>query len=182
MAVLQAAGDMTAPPPSSDGRASLAILVAEHGQVTQDLLKLLLTQRGHRVDLVDDGGQALKSLLDRRYDIALVDFNLPTMDGLRVVAEFKSSPAAVGGSPHFIGITADAAGFMAHPDNWRTFDLVIAKPIDLTNLGTVVENFERYMAWRSHAAVDQATAESTPVILADDGAETNTSPSGLTDG
>ena len=180
MAVLQAAGDLTAPPPSSDGRASLAILVAEDGQVTQDLLKLLLTQRGHRVDLVDDGGQALKALLDRRYDIALVDFNLPTMDGLRVVAEFKSSPAAVAGSPHFIGITADATGFMAHPDTWRTFDLVIAKPIDLVNLGTVVENFERYMAWRSHAAVDEGMAESTPVILADDGAEANTSPPGLT--
>ena len=139
MAVVQAAREMTEPPPSSDGKASLAILVAADGQATKNLLKLLLTQRGHRVDLVDDGGRALKALLDRRYDIALVDFILPTMDGLRVVAEFKSSPAAVGGSPHFIGITADAAGFMAHPDNWRTFDLVIAKPIDLTNLGTVVE-------------------------------------------
>jgi CheY-like chemotaxis protein len=177
MAVLQAAGDMTAPSPSRDGRASLAILVAEDSQVTQDLLKFLLTQRGHRVDLVDDGGQALKALLDRRYDIALVDFHLPTMDGLRVVAEFKSSPAAVAGSPHFIGITTDAAGSTTHPDNWRMFDLVIAKPIDLTNLATVVENFERYMAWRSHVAVDQGAVEPTPVILADDGAETSTSPS-----
>ena len=135
MAVLQAAGDMTAPPRSSDGRASLAILVAEDSQVTQDLLKSLLTQRGHRVDLVDDGGQALKALLDRRYDIALVDFNLPTMDGLRVVAEFKSSPAAVARSPHFIGITADAAGFMAHPDDWPTFDLVIAQADRSRQLG-----------------------------------------------
>jgi CheY-like chemotaxis protein len=179
MAVLQTTRDMTAPPLSSDGRASLAILVAEDSQVTQNLLKLLLTQRGHRVDLVDDGGQALKALLDRRYDIALVDFRLPTMDGPRVVAEFKSSPSAAAASPHFVGITADAAGFMAHPDNWRIFDLVIAKPIDLTNLGTVVENFERFMAWRSHAAADQGAAQPTPVILADDGAETNASSSGL---
>jgi CheY-like chemotaxis protein len=138
MAVSQAAGDVTAPPPSSDGKASLAILVAEGSQTIQNLLKVLLTQRGHRVDLVDDGAQALKALLDRRYDIALVDFQLPTMDGLRVVAEFKSSPAAAAASPHFVGITADVAGFVAHPDNWRTFDLVIAKPIDFTNLGTVV--------------------------------------------
>lgn len=79
-----------------------------------------------------------------------------------MVAEFKSSPAAVAGSHHFIGITADAAGFMAHPDNWRPFDLVIAKPIDLTNLGTVLENFERYMAWSGHAAVDQGAADRRP--------------------
>jgi hypothetical protein len=38
----------------------------------------------------------------------------------------------------------------------RTFELVIAKPIDLTNLVTVVENFERYMAWRSQSGADQA--------------------------
>ena len=146
----------------------MAILVAEDSPVTQDLLKFLLTQRGHRVDLVENGEQALKALLDRRYDIALVDFHLPTMDGLRVVAEFKSSPAAASVSPHFIGITADVAGFMAHPDNWQTFDLVIAKPIDLANLCTVVENFERYMAWRSDSAVDREAAEPTPVILADE--------------
>ena len=62
----------------------------------------------------------------------------------------------------------------------RTFDLVIAKPIDLTNLLTVVENFERYMAWRSQSGADQGAAESTPVILAHDGAETTANPSGLT--
>jgi hypothetical protein len=32
-----------APPPSRDGRASLVILVAEDSQVTQDLLKFLLS-------------------------------------------------------------------------------------------------------------------------------------------
>jgi hypothetical protein len=169
MAVLQAAGDMTAPPPSIDGRGALAILVAEDGQITQDLLKLLLTQRGHRVDLVDDGGQALKALLERRYDIALMDFNLPTMDGLRVVAEFKSSPAAVAGSPHFIGITADAAGFTAHPDDWRS-------SISSSPSRSISSTWARW--WR--ISNDQDPAEPTPVILADDGAEANTSPSGPT--
>ena len=62
----------------------------------------------------------------------------------------------------------------------RTFELVIAKPIDLTNLVTVVENFERYMAWRSQSGADQGAAESTPVILAHDGAETTANRSGLT--
>lgn len=176
MAASRATGSTPSLPPSMDGRGPLAILVAENSPATQDLLKALLTQRGHRVELVEDGGQALKALLDRRYDIALVDFQLPTMDGPRVVAEFKSSPSAAAASPHFVGITADAAGFMAHPDNWRTFDLVIAKPIDPANLCTVVENFERYMGWRSDAAADRRAAEPAPVVMAEESERTRPLP------
>ena len=156
MAVVQAAGEMTAPPPCSDSKASLVILVAADGQQPKPAQASGSTQRGHRVDLVDDGGRALKELLGRQWRYRPVGFNLPTMDGLRVVAEFNSSPAAAGGFAPFHrhhrrrrgvhGTSRQLANF--HP-------LVIAKPIDLTNLGTVVENFERYMAWRSQAAVDQ---------------------------
>ena len=128
MAVLQAAGDMTAPPPSSDGRASLAILVAEDGQVTQDLLKLPPTQRGHRVDLVDDGWTGAQGSAGAPLRYRLGGFPPPDNGRTAGGCGVQVSPAAVAGSHHFIGITADAAGFMAHPDNWRSFDLVIAKP------------------------------------------------------
>ncbi len=154
--------------PAGRARVSLAILVAEDSIITQDLLKLLLTQRGHDVDTVEDGARALNALQDRHYDIALMDFHLPTMDGLRVVSTYKSLSADKAAQTHFIGITADVSGFMAHPDNWETFDLVIAKPIDIANLCTVVENFEHYMAWRSHTSAKPGEANPTPVMLAED--------------
>lgn len=58
------------------------ILVADDSEVTQDLLKLLLTQRGHEVDVVSDGEEALKALRSHDYDVVLMDFHLHGMDGL----------------------------------------------------------------------------------------------------
>ena len=177
MAASQAPEDMTGTSPSNGTKAPLAILVAEDSVVTQDLLKLILTQRRHSVDIVEDGESALKALQDRSYDVVLMDFHLPKMDGLRVVATYKSSVGAGSKLPHFIGITADVEGFVAHPDSWATFDLVIAKPIDIGHLCNVVENFEHYMAWRGEAT-DRGTSQPTPVILADTGSEIDEMPAG----
>lgn len=156
-------------PLSGKATASLAILVAEDSIITQDLLKLLLTQRGHSVDTVEDGAQALNALQERHYDIALMDFHLPTMDGLQVVSAYKKQANGAAAQTHFIGITADVAGFMARPDSWETFDLVIAKPIDIANLCSAVENFEHYMAWRSPKSTVPGMIQATPVVLADEG-------------
>ncbi|MGZ5863678.1 MAG: response regulator [Methyloceanibacter sp.] len=163
-----AAGQVTAPLPLRAAKVPLSILVAEDDLVTQDLLKFLLTQRGHRVDVVADGEKALQALREQHYAIVLMDFHLPKRDGLYVVSTFKSSGGDAKGS-RFIGITGDVEGFMKHPDNWHTFDLVIAKPIDIVHLCGVVENFERYMAWRNREAGGSVT-EPTPVMLPEEGA------------
>lgn len=165
MTEIQGAGEVLARLPSVG--APLSILVAEDNLVTQDLLKFLLTQRGHRVDIVEDGEEALKALRDNHYAIVLIDFHLPKMDGLRVVAAVKSSGVETKGT-RFIGITGDVEGFMIHPDNWHTFDLVIAKPIDVVHLCGVIENFERYMSWRGEAP-DRTELEPTPVVLPEEG-------------
>jgi CheY-like chemotaxis protein len=149
--------------PAGRASVSLAILVAEDSIITQDLLKLVLTQRGHRVDTEEDGAKALNALQGNHYDVALMDFHLPTIDGLRVVATYKSSAAGKAAQTHFIGITADVSGIMARSGNLETFDLVIAKPIDIANLCSVVENFEHYLGWRSQTG----EALPTPVILAE---------------
>jgi CheY-like chemotaxis protein len=152
--------------PSREDIAPLNILVADDSVVTQELLNFLLTQRGHLVDIVDDGEKALKALRDKHYAIVLMDFRLPKMDGLRVVSTFKSTGGDARNT-RFIGITSDVEGFMSRPDSWHTFDLVIAKPIDLAHLCGVVENFERYMSWRSQTA-ERAGHEPTPVVLPDE--------------
>ncbi|MEE8575844.1 MAG: response regulator, partial [candidate division Zixibacteria bacterium] len=58
------------------------ILVAEDSPVTQDLLKLVLEERGHHVEVVADGEAALAELKVNTYDVVLMDFHLPKMDGL----------------------------------------------------------------------------------------------------
>jgi CheY-like chemotaxis protein len=114
------------------------VLVAEDSPITHELLKLLLNQRGHQVDIATDGQQALEALQSRDYDVALLDFHLPKMDGLQVAAALKQS-AAGRKLPRLIAITADVKGLLAHEEGCENFDHIIPKPLDIYQVGKLVE-------------------------------------------
>src|ERR1700730_9752103 len=114
------------------------VLVAEDSPTTHEILKLLLTQRGHHVDIATDGEQALEALRHNHYDVALLDFHLHKMDGLRGATTAKS---ALQGRdlPRLIAITADLPGLLAHTGDCENFDLVIPKPLDIYRIGQLIE-------------------------------------------
>ncbi len=116
----------------------LRVLLAEDSPITRDVLKLLLTNRGHVVDLAEDGEQAFAALQQNDYDVVLMDFHLPKMDGLEVTAAHR---AAVGTkkSPRFIAITADVNGLLAHAGNCETFDDILPKPFDIDDICRVLD-------------------------------------------
>lgn len=114
------------------------VLLAEDSPITQDLLKLLLNQRGHQVDVAMDGEQALEALRDNTYDVALLDFHLPKMDGLQVAAAIRNQTDGRP-VPRMIAITADMEGLLAHADGCDNFDLVLPKPLDIYQVGRMVE-------------------------------------------
>lgn len=113
------------------------ILVAEDSSITQDLLKLVLNQHGHEVDIVSDGAAALASLEENNYDIALLDFHLPEMDGVQVVSKFleRNSNRQV---PFFGAITSDIEGLLQHEENCEKFDKIFPKPVNIQDICSVV--------------------------------------------
>jgi CheY-like chemotaxis protein len=113
-------------------------LVAEDSPTTHEILKLLLTQRGHHVDIATDGEQALEALRHNRYDVALLDFHLPKMNGLRVATTARSELPA-DARPRLIAITADLPGLLAHTEDCENFDLVMPKPLDIYRIGQLIE-------------------------------------------
>lgn len=114
------------------------VLIAEDNKVTQGLLKLLLNQRGHQVDIVGNGEDALTALEKDAYDVVLMDFHLPKMDGLKVATTFRIGHST-GAQPRFVAITADMEGLLGHVDNCENFDSILPKPFDLERVCQVVE-------------------------------------------
>lgn len=114
------------------------ILVAEDSPTTHEILKLLLSQRGHQVDIATDGEQALEALRGNRYDVALLDFHLPKMDGLQVASTIRHE-AGDKPVPKMVAITLDAEGLLAHPEGCHNFDHVLPKPLDIYQVARVVE-------------------------------------------
>src|SRR5687768_9538863 len=92
------------------------VLVAEDSPITQDLLKLLLNQRGHQVDTVTDGWQAFEALRNNQYDVALLDFHLPNMNGAEVAAGIRRE-ANGRRLPQLVAMTADIEGLLACPNS-----------------------------------------------------------------
>ena len=61
---------------------SLSILLAEDNMVNQRIAAAMLSKRGHRVDLASNGQIAVDKVRAQRYDIILMDIQMPEMDGL----------------------------------------------------------------------------------------------------
>ena len=115
------------------------VLIAEDNSITQDLLKLVLVRNGHQVTIVSNGEEALKALQEDAYDVALLDFHMPKMDGLDVVDAFDNGGVSHP-RPKFIAITADIEGLLSHEKNCENFDEVVPKPVDLNQICSVIED------------------------------------------
>src|ERR1700680_2679649 len=66
-----------------DSQTILSVLVAEDNAVNQLLATRLLEKRGHRVVMTANGREALEALAKDRFDLILMDVQMPEMDGLQ---------------------------------------------------------------------------------------------------
>lgn len=84
------------------------ILVAEDNLTNQKIITKILTLAGHNVTAVDDGEKALDALLGEQFDIALMDINMPVMNGLEATRLYHFSDTGHDHTP-IIALTADAS-------------------------------------------------------------------------
>ena len=76
----------------SNTRAPWSILVVDDDAGLRDVVTQLLTNAGHVVHSAADGPEALAILERSEFDIVLLDINLPSMNGLDVLALIRAMP------------------------------------------------------------------------------------------
>jgi PAS domain S-box-containing protein len=88
---------------------SYDVLAAEDNVVNQFVVRRLLESLGHRVDVVADGQGALAALATRRYDVVLMDCQMPTLDGYATARAVRAGASGVlDPSVPIIALTANA--------------------------------------------------------------------------
>jgi diguanylate cyclase (GGDEF)-like protein/PAS domain S-box-containing protein len=87
-----------APEPESQAGAPAAaparILVIDDDPNAREVLGRLLMRAGHEVVQAESGRAALKLLSEERFDLALLDYMMPDLNGLEVLAEIRRSYGA----------------------------------------------------------------------------------------
>ncbi|HEX4649448.1 MAG TPA: response regulator, partial [Steroidobacteraceae bacterium] len=90
------------------GARKLAVLLVEDNSVNRRLAEIVLTRRGHAVTPVDSGATALEALRGRRFDLVLMDVQMPGMDGIETTRAIRESEQQDGVRVPIIALTAHA--------------------------------------------------------------------------
>ena len=71
------------------------ILVVDDDKDMCSVISTVLKEEGYKVDKVYDGGQAIKKINARGYNLMILDYKLPDMDGIDVLKEVRKAEPAL---------------------------------------------------------------------------------------
>lgn len=89
------------------GGDGLRILLVEDNLVNQKVALTMLKRLGHGADVANHGGEGLSAVRARDYDIVLMDWHMPEMNGLEATLAIRRE-LPPGRQPWIIGLTANA--------------------------------------------------------------------------
>jgi two-component system sensor histidine kinase RpfC len=113
------------------------ILVAEDNGTNRQIIEKILKHGNHKIDLVENGEQALDKLEDNTYDLLILDMNMPQMGGLEVVKIHRALSRQPLETPVII-LTANATEEARKECERSRIEAYLTKPVDaLTLLDTV---------------------------------------------
>jgi two-component system sensor histidine kinase/response regulator len=133
-------------PASSVARSSapsLRILLAEDHPINQKLAVSLLMQRGHKVTVTSNGHQALAAWEDRRFDLVLMDVQMPKMGGLEATSAIREKERGTGRHIPIVAMTAHVMKGDRERCLQAGMDGYVAKPIQPAELFEAIEKFAR---------------------------------------
>lgn len=123
--------------PTLGERRPLRILLVEDNAVNQKLAIRLLEQMGYRADLASNGLEAVESVRRQRYDLILMDVQMPEMDGLEAARRIRKIKGL--SQPRIAAMTANVLQEDREMCIAAGMDDYISKPIRINELIQVLD-------------------------------------------
>jgi CheY-like chemotaxis protein len=137
-------------------RRTLRVLLAEDNVVNQEVAAAILRKRGHNVQIVSNGREAVDAVRGGPvFDVVLMDVQMPELDGIAATKEIREFD---GTATPIVALTANASS----ADRQRSLDAgmntFLSKPFKARDLFVLVESFAK----RSPVAAPRATPVQAP--------------------
>jgi CheY-like chemotaxis protein len=117
------------------------ILLVEDEPLIREMIQMMLSQKNWRIDMAENGRDALEKWEKGHFDLLLMDLQMPEMDGLEATRAIRSREAEKGQRAAIIGLTAHALGRIRDDCLEAGMDHVLTKPVRTRELVRVVEKF-----------------------------------------
>ena len=130
---------------SAPATKGLLILVAEDNEINALLARALLTRMGHRPTIAVNGEAAIESWLaaraaGSRYDLVLMDLQMPGIDGLEAARRIRAAEAEMGEAPtRMVALTANAQTEDRKSILDAGLDGLLLKPLDRERLRELLD-------------------------------------------
>ena len=124
--------------PATPPARSLKILVVEDNEVNSLVAFNLLTATGHAVEVAATGEEALAAMAQRRFDLVLMDLNLPDVDGFELTHTIRALADPAQAETPIIALSAHRQVFEPEMLAAAGFNDYLGKPFRFARLEAVL--------------------------------------------
>ncbi|MCP4347753.1 MAG: response regulator [Desulfobacterales bacterium] len=119
---------------------SLKILLAEDNEFNHTIVSYMLKREGHNVTVAINGKKALAALEKERYDIILMDVQMPEMDGLETTKIIRNNHSKYHKNGHIPIIALTACAMKGDREKFLEagMDDYLTKPVNIKNLRSAI--------------------------------------------
>jgi CheY-like chemotaxis protein len=117
------------------------LLLVEDNVLNQKLIFLTLSKFGFKIDVANNGQEALNKLEKREYEVILMDLMMPVMDGLEATRNIRLREKDTGQKNIIIGLTANTYDADRDKCIKQGMDEFMTKPFDIDKFREIIGSF-----------------------------------------
>jgi PAS domain S-box-containing protein len=140
------------------------VLLVEDNPVNQKVALRFLERMGFKVRIADNGLEGVKAFTEGRFDIVLMDLQMPVMDGLSATRRIRE--LETGSRTPIVALTANAMAGQLERCTDAGMDGFLTKPLELVRLREVLDRYGLAMNTQDSPKLSSNEDGTAPVDLA----------------
>ena len=117
------------------------VLLAEDDLVSRNIMTIILKKKGFQVVAVENGEEAVSAYQKEKFDLILMDVNMPYLDGFAATAQIRSREKNLSFHTPIIAMTAYALKGDREKCLESGMDDYLCKPIDISQVMEIIDKY-----------------------------------------